>query len=138
LAPQGRVLVGDRIGLFDDIVGGDWQLISRVGDPAELLGERDRSWFQQIGGVVAEVSREGSVHDLDGGYERWFAKYGCEAFLARPDFYVFAAGEHTDIPWFVARLREALAPARTLEDRTPSIEKPEESHVDDAASATHG
>ena len=45
---------------------------------------------------------------LSSAYARWFAKNGCEAFLARPDFYVFAAGEHTDIPLFVSSLRQAL------------------------------
>jgi 2-polyprenyl-6-methoxyphenol hydroxylase-like FAD-dependent oxidoreductase len=110
LAPQGRVRVADRTGLFDDVVGGSWQLISRGGDPAALLGDEDQSWFRQIGGTVADMSGEGPVQDLDGAYERWFARQGCEVFLARPDFYVFAAGRHADIPGFVARLRRALQP----------------------------
>jgi len=120
LAPQGRVKVAGRTGLFDDIVGGGWQLISRIGDPAELLGEQDASWFRQIGGVAADVSGEGRLTDLDGAYGGWFAGHGCEAFLARPDFYVFAAGEHTDIPRFVSRLRQVLQPAcaegKTIDD----------------------
>jgi 3-(3-hydroxy-phenyl)propionate hydroxylase len=111
LAPQGRVRVAGQVALFDDIVVGGWQLISRVGDPAGLLSEQDASWFRQIGGVTADVSGQGAVTDLDGAYERWFAGYGCEALLARPDFYVFAAGEHTDIPRFVSCLRQALQPA---------------------------
>jgi 2-polyprenyl-6-methoxyphenol hydroxylase-like FAD-dependent oxidoreductase len=113
LAPQGRVRVADRTGLFDDIAGDGWQLISRVGDPVGLLSEQDASWFRHIGGVAADVSGEGRVADLDGAYEGWFARHGCEAFLARPDFYVFAAGEHTDIPRFVSRLRQVLQPAST-------------------------
>jgi 2-polyprenyl-6-methoxyphenol hydroxylase-like FAD-dependent oxidoreductase len=118
LAPQGRVQVLDRLGLFDDIVGGGWQLISRIGDPARVLAEEDLSWFRQIGGVVADVSGAGSVQDVDGSYVRWFAKHACEALLARPDFYVFAAGEHTDIPLFVSCLRQALqSPAQTLATR---------------------
>jgi resorcinol 4-hydroxylase (NADPH) len=108
LAPQGRVSVSGQVGLFDDIVGGGWQLISRIGDPAELLSDEDASWFRQIGGVIADVSGQGPVQDLDGAYDRWFAGRGCEAFLARPDFYVQAAGDHTDIPRFVSRLQQAL------------------------------
>ncbi|MFC8454940.1 bifunctional 3-(3-hydroxy-phenyl)propionate/3-hydroxycinnamic acid hydroxylase [Kitasatospora sp. NPDC057223] len=111
LAPQGRVRAGDRTGLFDDVVGGGWQLISRAGDPAALLGAEDVSWFRQIGGVIADVSDEGPVQDLDNAYGRWFTEHDCEVFLARPDFYVFAAGEHTDIPRFVSLLRRAVQPA---------------------------
>ncbi|MEC3978031.1 bifunctional 3-(3-hydroxy-phenyl)propionate/3-hydroxycinnamic acid hydroxylase [Amycolatopsis sp. H20-H5] len=110
LAPQGRVRVGDRVGLFDDVVGGGWQLISLGGDPAELCDLDDLSWFRQVGGVVADVSGHGRIEDVDGGYRRWFAERGCEAVLARPDFYVFAAGAHTDVPRFLTRLRQALAP----------------------------
>jgi resorcinol 4-hydroxylase (NADPH) len=111
LAPQGRVRVAGQAGLFDDIVGGGWQLISRAGDPAALLDNDAISWFQQIGGVIADVSGAGPVEDLDGSYQRWFTKHGCDVFLARPDFYVFAAGGHTDIPRFVSCLRQALQPA---------------------------
>jgi 3-(3-hydroxy-phenyl)propionate hydroxylase len=111
LAPQGRVRFEDREGLFDDVIGGTWQLISRHGDPTELLDEDEVSWFRQAGGVIADLSDGGPVRDLDGAYERWFTEHGCEALLARPDFYVFAAGKHTDLPLFVSRLREALQPA---------------------------
>jgi hypothetical protein len=37
-------------------------------------------------------------------------------FLARPDFYVFAAGQQADIPRFVSRLRQALQPVASAED----------------------
>jgi 3-(3-hydroxy-phenyl)propionate hydroxylase len=110
LAPQGRVRLADRTGLFDDVLGGTWQLISRRGDPRALLRGQDAAWFRGIGGVIAEVSGSAPVHDLDGTYRQWFTAHGCEAFLARPDFYVYAAGAHTDIPRFLAHLRQALAP----------------------------
>jgi 3-(3-hydroxy-phenyl)propionate hydroxylase len=113
LAPQGRVCFAGRVGLFDDVVGGGWQLISRAGDPTELLSDDDLAWFRQLGGVVADVSGAGQVEDLDRAYEQWFAKHACDAFLSRPDFYVLAAGEHADIPRFVSRLRQALQPAST-------------------------
>jgi len=113
LAPQGRIRVADRVGLFDDILGSGWQLVSTAGDPAELLDDEDLAWFQEIGGVTADTSGGGAAQDLDGAYGRWSAAHGCEAFLARPDFYVFAAGGHTDIPHFVERLRQTLQPAPT-------------------------
>jgi hypothetical protein len=119
--------VGDRVGLFDDVVGGSWQLISRVGDPAELLRAEDLAWFRQVGGMIADVSRAGAIHDVDGGYERWFAAHACDVFLARPDFYVFAAGAHAEIPDFVSRLRQALEPTSLKGDQR---------HVDHAASSS--
>jgi hypothetical protein len=70
------------------------------------------AWFWQISGVVADVSGHGPVQDVDGAYERWFTAHGCQALLARPDFYVFAAGAHADIPRFVSRLRHALQDTR--------------------------
>ncbi|WP_434599012.1 bifunctional 3-(3-hydroxy-phenyl)propionate/3-hydroxycinnamic acid hydroxylase [Streptomyces sp. A5-4] len=111
LAPQGRVGYDGRVGLFDDVVGGPWQLISRRGNPAALLDEEDLAWFRDLGGVVADLSDGGAVQDLDDAYARWFEEHDCEAFLARPDFYVYAAGDHTDVPRFVARLRQTLRPA---------------------------
>ncbi|WP_405010018.1 bifunctional 3-(3-hydroxy-phenyl)propionate/3-hydroxycinnamic acid hydroxylase [Kitasatospora sp. NBC_01539] len=130
LAPQARVRAGDRVGLFDDVVGGGWQLVSRAGDPAGLLDDEDLAWFRRIGGVIADVSDTGPVQDLDGAYERWFTAHGCETFLARPDFYVFAAGEHTDIPRFVSHLRRALGRGTSDHEETK-----EERHDGDAASA---
>lgn len=111
LAPQGRVRVDGRTGLFDDVVGGDWQLVSRVDDPARLLDAETAAWFRRIGGSFAHVSSASPVQDVDGAYDRWFSRHGCDAFLSRPDFYVFGAGDHADIPDLVSRLRKALQPS---------------------------
>jgi 2-polyprenyl-6-methoxyphenol hydroxylase-like FAD-dependent oxidoreductase len=111
LAPQGRVRTAGRTGLFDDVVGGDWQLVSRVGDPALLLDPEIVAWFHKIGGSITDLSPTGPVRDVGGAYERWFSRHGCDAFLARPDFFVFGAGDHADIPGLVSRLRQALQPS---------------------------
>ena len=128
LAPQGQVRVADKVGLFDDIVGGSWQLISRSGDPTQVLTDEAATWFRNIGGVFADLSADGPVVDVEGGYRRWFTERGCDAVLARPDFYVFAAGRHADIPHFLSRLRQALDPAsaepsheQNLEDRHDNV-----------------
>ncbi|MDJ0396438.1 bifunctional 3-(3-hydroxy-phenyl)propionate/3-hydroxycinnamic acid hydroxylase [Rhodococcus sp. G-MC3] len=112
LAPQGRVRVDGRVGLFDDIVGGGWQLISRIANPIESLTDDDAHWFRQVGGVIGDVSENG-LEDVDGVYTRWFSEHDCEAVLARPDFYVLAAGTHSEIADFVAHLRRTLGPIRT-------------------------
>jgi 2-polyprenyl-6-methoxyphenol hydroxylase-like FAD-dependent oxidoreductase len=115
LAPQGQVRVGDRDGLFDDIVGGAWQLIG-LGELTDLLSETDASWFRGIGGVIADVSGADGLEDVDGDYKNWLSARRCEVFLARPDFYVFASGDRTDVPGFISRLRDAL-------ESTPTTEK---------------
>lgn len=120
LAPQGRIRLPGREGLFDDVVGGGWQLISRVADPVEILSDEDVSWFRRIGGEFADLSEDAVLQDLDGVYEHWLAGHGCQAFLARPDFYVFAAGEHGEIPDFISHLRRALEPA-TAEGELPTM-----------------
>jgi 2-polyprenyl-6-methoxyphenol hydroxylase-like FAD-dependent oxidoreductase len=113
LAPQGQVRLDDRVGLFDDVVGGDWQLISLGGDPAELCDRDDLAWFARIGGVTADLSGQGDIEDVAGAYQRWFTDHRCQALLARPDFTVFAAGAHADVPRFLTRLRQALQTAST-------------------------
>jgi len=116
LAPQGQVRVGDRTGLFDDVVGGDWQLVSRSADPAAQLDAETTAWFAAIGGSLTHVGPGGPVDDVDGSYHRWFTRHDCDMFLSRPDFYVFGVGATADVPGLVARLRGALeaagAPAR--------------------------
>lgn len=114
LAPQGRVRAVGRTGLFDDVVGGDWQLVSRAGDPARLLDAETLSWFHKIGGSVTDLSPAGPVRDVDGAYERWYSRHDCDAFLSRPDFYVFGAGDHADVPRLVSQLRDALSAADQL------------------------
>ncbi|WP_295702804.1 bifunctional 3-(3-hydroxy-phenyl)propionate/3-hydroxycinnamic acid hydroxylase [Lapillicoccus sp.] len=106
LAPQGRVRVGSKTGLFDDVRGGDWQLVARGGTPT--LDEEAATWFAGIGGTVTGVSPAGSVADVDGVYQRWFDAHGCDVFLSRPDFYVFGIGCATDVPALLAQLRAAL------------------------------
>jgi 3-(3-hydroxy-phenyl)propionate hydroxylase len=115
LAPQGRVRYADREGLFDDILGGGWQLVSHVGDPDELLSVEQRSWFRRIGGTAANVSGKGPVVDIERRYDRWFTEHNCDVFLARPDFYVFAAGRQKDIPHFISRLQQILQPSSANE-----------------------
>ena len=109
LAPQGVVRVRGVTGLFDDVVGGDWQLITRAGTPQ--LDEETAAWFASIGGTVTAVSPTGSVADVDGAYASWFTEHDCDVLLSRPDFYVFGAGSTADALPLLLQLRTALSPA---------------------------
>jgi 2-polyprenyl-6-methoxyphenol hydroxylase-like FAD-dependent oxidoreductase len=86
---QGRVQRGERIGLFDDVVGGGFALVSTQGDPAQALSPEQRAYFATLGGVSAHVSRDGALRDVDGAYQRWFEANAAAVALQRPDFAVF-------------------------------------------------
>ena len=86
---QGRVEQDGRRGLFDDVVGGGFALVSTHGDPAQALTAEQRAFFASLGGVTAHVSRNGALRDADGAYARWFEANGAAVALQRPDFVVF-------------------------------------------------
>jgi 2-polyprenyl-6-methoxyphenol hydroxylase-like FAD-dependent oxidoreductase len=100
---QDRVRVGDRAGLFDDVLGAGWRLVSPLGDPQARLSPELSAFFASLGGRSAHVAAEGPVVDLGGGYARWFAERGVAVALQRPDFQVFGC-------------------ARTLEGAGPLLE----------------
>ena len=106
LSVQGRVSVGGTTGLFDDVVGGAWQLVALDADPLASVSDEMRSWFTSIGGTSTEIG-EG---DVDGAYRAWFDTHECTVFLARPDFYLFGTGTHGDVPLLLASLGDSLNP----------------------------
>jgi len=87
---QARVEGPGGAGLFDDVVGSGFVLVSPRGDPTRVLTAEQRAWFASVGGVCAHVGAEAPLRDVDGAYARWFAARGCEVALQRPDFTVFA------------------------------------------------
>jgi hypothetical protein len=89
---QGRVARAGRTGLFDDVVGRGWTLLSRADDPQ--LSPAAATTLAALGGTVVRIGSAAPVRDVDGVYERWFASTGVDVVLQRPDSYVFgtAAG----------------------------------------------
>jgi 3-(3-hydroxy-phenyl)propionate hydroxylase len=90
---QGRVERGAERGLFDDVVGGGFALVSTQGDPDAALTPDQRAFFASLGGVTAHVSRDGALRDLDGAYASWFDAHGAAVALQRPDFAVFGTAQ---------------------------------------------
>jgi flavoprotein hydroxylase len=107
---QGRVEHAGAIGLFDDLVGRGWTLLSPSADPAVRLDAEAAAFFAALGGVSAQVGADGPVRDLDGTYAKWFTAAGVDLVLQRPDFYVYgtapAAAGATQL---VRALRDGLA-----------------------------
>jgi len=107
---QGRVQRGTATGLFDDVVGRGWTLLSTSFDPAAQLDADAAAYFASIDGISAHVAAEAPVRDVDGTYGRWFANAGVAVVLQRPDFYVFGtAASASGACDLVSRLRRALA-----------------------------
>jgi flavoprotein hydroxylase len=96
----GQLFVQDLVrhrgvsGLFDDVVGRGFALVSPAGDPAAALDAESAAWLASLGGLTAHVAPGAPVEDANGGYARWFARHGAALALVRPDFAVFgtAAG----------------------------------------------
>jgi 2-polyprenyl-6-methoxyphenol hydroxylase-like FAD-dependent oxidoreductase len=107
---QDRVRRGGETGLFDDVVGRGFALVSPAGDPSAQLDPELAAFFRSLGGVTAHVGAEGPIADLNDGYARWFAERRVAVALQRPDFYVFGAAEKLEgAPALVAELRARLA-----------------------------
>jgi flavoprotein hydroxylase len=106
---QDRVRRGGATGLFDDVVGPGFALVSAQGDPSAALDRDLAAFFASLGGVTAQVGAGGPVADLNGGYARWFAEHGAAVALQRPDFYVFGAAAGLEgARALVASLRQRL------------------------------
>jgi flavoprotein hydroxylase len=112
----GELFVQDRVrhrgvsGLFDDVVGRGFALVSPVGDPASVLDAEAGACLAALGGFTAHVGSGASVDDLGGGYERWFAERGAAVALVRPDFHAFGtAPALAGASALVTALRERLA-----------------------------
>ena len=108
LSIQGRVEVEGLTGLFDDVVGGDWELIGLGFDPlTEVAGEL-ADWFRNIGGSSTAITAGGRVRDVDRTYFVWFAAHECSVVLSRPDFYIFGTGNKEDVARLLDSLRAEL------------------------------
>lgn len=106
---QGRVEHDGTVGLFDDVVGRGWLLVSNVADPLAHLDTASRAYFAALGGRTAYVAADGPIRDLDGRYAAWFADAGVQVVLQRPDFYIFGtAATVQGCSKLVTQLRDAL------------------------------
>jgi 3-(3-hydroxy-phenyl)propionate hydroxylase len=110
LFPQDRVQCGTTTGLFDDVVGRGWTLLSRAADPAANLDDDSAAFFASVGGISAHVGRQAPVRDLERTYERWFDRSGVDVVLQRPDFYVYGTAASDGAGPLVERLRKDLCP----------------------------
>ena len=94
--PQGRVRLGGREGLFDDVVGYGWCIVAAEPSLLDRLTAQDRGAWTAIGGRVAVTAPpdDGSgLDDVEGVYRAWFRSHGCKAAVVRPDWYVYGTAD---------------------------------------------
>jgi len=108
-------------GLFDDMVGRGFCLISTVGDPVTHLSADDEAFFTSIGGQSVSLRNSENEHadqiiDLSGAYTEWFAANSCAVVLMRPDCAIYGtAPDLAGAVKLVRSLREQLHPSSTNE-----------------------
>lgn len=94
VAYQGVVEVDGKTGLFDDLVGTGWVLLTSDAAALDALTESQRDFAERIGITLAHVGPRGSgapVIDVEGTYSSWLTSIGASAVLARPDFWLFGS-----------------------------------------------
>ena len=87
---QAEVEADGRRGLFDDVVGRGFALVSCAGDPLSAFDSELAAFFTSIGGIAAHVG--GGVRDVRDRYAQWFRDHRVGVVLSRPDFHIFGTG----------------------------------------------
>ena len=112
--PQARVR-GENEGLFDDVAGRGFLILSRGSDPDHALSERDRRFWRALDGKFVRLQRDGScsmpgeIIDLEGRYNQLMDEYGCDVIIKRDDYHIFGAARTTgDLPRLLSELRQQL------------------------------
>lgn len=108
LAPQGALKRGTKTGRGDDVLGGNFQLISRK---QPVLSDDQAGYFASLGGVIGvigDATAQDAVEDVDGEYLSFLDEAGADAYIMRPDWYVFGVADVESIGALVDELRERL------------------------------
>lgn len=97
--PQGQVRFGGRDGLFDDVVGHGWCIVTAEPSLLDRLTAPDRDAWAVIGGRTAALTppQDGSgLDDTEGVYRAWFCSHRCKAAVVRPDWYVYGTADDAE------------------------------------------
>jgi flavoprotein hydroxylase len=93
--PQGRVSLRGETGLFDDVVGRGFVLLTTE-DPHTACDEDRLSFLTELKAHVVRLlppgsAPEGGVVDVDDVYLPYLARFMATSLLVRPDYHVFGA-----------------------------------------------
>ncbi|MER5889020.1 bifunctional 3-(3-hydroxy-phenyl)propionate/3-hydroxycinnamic acid hydroxylase [Streptomyces sp. NPDC001941] len=99
VVPQGRVTASGATGLFDDVVGRGFVLLTTQ-DPEQVLGGERLAFLDALDARVVRIAANadgaGDVVDVDGFYGSYLAGLGATAVLVRPDHHVFGTADGAD------------------------------------------
>ena len=117
LAPQGRLRRNGAEGRGDDVLGHGFQLVTRhrpdLNDAHNFaLASIDCSIL-----VLEDANDPDYAEDLDGAYGSFLNEHGVDAYLMRPDWYVFGVASHDGTAALVTELADLLH--LTAESRHP-------------------
>lgn len=117
LTPQGRIARGGRTGLFDQVVGTGFVLLT--------LDDPDDDSARYLSTIGAHVVRLRDIEDLDGTYTAFLADLDARAALIRPDYYLFgAATGASGVRPLVDALRGWLRPESPPGEADPLTDRP--------------
>jgi flavoprotein hydroxylase len=119
--PQGRVDRRGRTGLFDDVVGRGFVLLT-TDDPHTALDEERLAFLSELDAHVVRLLPSGSasddglvdvvdVVDVDDVYRPYLARFTATSLLIRPDHHVFGAAHGPGVAALVDDLRDQLRAA---------------------------
>lgn len=113
LSLQGEVKYQGKTGLFDDVVGTGWMVISPVSNPRNILNNEQIEFLEKIGARFIEIADTeinlDVIVDVNGKYCEYFNQNGIEAVIVRPDFYNFGSvAAFSELPDMVEDLRNQL------------------------------
>ncbi len=124
LSPQYPVSHRGRTGLFDDIVGHGFAVITSGADPRDVLNAGDLAFLDTLGAHLVPIVAAGAdstegYADVEFGYLPNLTGQGHAAMIVRPDFYIYGAvADIADLPGLVRDLRtDLLLPAATASER---------------------
>jgi 2-polyprenyl-6-methoxyphenol hydroxylase-like FAD-dependent oxidoreductase len=117
LSMQGRVEANGTQGLFDDLLGYGWLIITTqtAAELARAIPGEDLALLAELGARTVTIgsTAEADVRDTDGRYGEWFQRLGADVVIIRPDFYIFSATVVTELKGALRALREGVAPVST-------------------------
>jgi 2-polyprenyl-6-methoxyphenol hydroxylase-like FAD-dependent oxidoreductase len=117
---QGKVSYQGHTGLFDDVVGPGWSILSTQANPSQLLSSEQIAFLHLLGTNLLQISSseqpgEEAVCDLEGVYQTYLNKAGLQAVIVRPDFYIFGGvASLEELPLAVEELRQLVEVRQTV------------------------